>query len=290
MADGYSTPPEADLDQVLDLLSRGRAGLATDFDGTISPIVSPPEAARPLPGVEDALRRLVDRLAVVALVSGRGVADLVLRADVPGALYVGNHGLEWWRDPAFGSGGPSRDEPSRLAALPTAEETERLAAAAAYLQERLHELPGARLEDKGVALAIHYRDVAHPEEAHGRLLRLARQLAADRLELREGKLVIELVLPRGTNKGTALEQLAQHDHLDALVFMGDDLTDRDGFAGLRRLRARGVQTLALAVRGAETPRAVIEAADATLAGPAGAAALLASVAARLELQERAVPT
>jgi trehalose-phosphatase len=278
--------PECTVDQVVGLLGLGRAGLATDFDGTVSPIVSPPEAARPLPGVEASLQRLVDALALVAVVSGRSVVDLMGRIVVPGAVYVGNHGLESWQEPRSG-GGPTLARPTRLAAAPTAEETARLAAAAGYLAERLHELPGARLEDKGVAVAIHYRDVLQPELAEERLLDLARQLAGDRLELRRGKLVIELVLPRGTNKGTALERLAQEQRLEALIFIGDDLTDCDGFAGMRRLRARGVRTLGLAVQGAETPRVVIDAADATLAGPPGVAALLVELAARLEAPLRA---
>src|SRR5439155_31433 len=92
------------------LLCDGPAGLATDFDGTVSPIVSPPEAARPLPGVEQSLGLLVDYLAVVALVSGRTVADLALRIDVPGAIYVGNHGLEWWSSPGRGPARPTIDQ------------------------------------------------------------------------------------------------------------------------------------------------------------------------------------
>src|SRR5206468_12961816 len=71
-------PPPVDPETAWRLLGEGPAGLATDFDGTVSPIVSPPEAARPLPGVEASLNRLVDQLAVVALVSGRTVADLAL--------------------------------------------------------------------------------------------------------------------------------------------------------------------------------------------------------------------
>ena len=107
--------PDSALDAAIDLcratLAVAPAGLATDFDGTVSPIVSPPEAARPLPGVEASLSRLVDHLAVVALVSGRTITDLALRIDVPGALYVGNHGLEWWTSPGRGAGRPTVDRP-----------------------------------------------------------------------------------------------------------------------------------------------------------------------------------
>jgi trehalose-phosphatase len=98
------------------------------------------------------------------------------------------------------------------------------------------------------------------------------------------------VLPRGADKGTALERLTVDHRLERVVFIGDDLTDRDGFAACRRLRERGVLAVALAVLGPETPPAVVEAADATVAGPAGVAELLATLAARSELTSRAVPT
>ena len=272
------------------LLAEGRGGLATDFDGTISPIVSPPEAARPMPGVEASLGRLVGQLAVVALVSGRTVADLACRIDVPGALYVGNHGLEWWPSPARGPARPRLDEPAQLTVAPTADESRLLAAAAFALESGLRELPGVRLEDKGLGIAIHYRDARDHRSAREQVLAICHGLVGQRLRLREGKQVVELVLPRGTDKGTAMERLiAEHD-LDSLIFIGDDLTDRDGFVACRRLRERGLSTLALAVLGPETPPSVVEAADATVAGPAGAAELLASLASRAELAGRAVTT
>jgi trehalose 6-phosphate phosphatase len=55
----------------------GRAGevaLCLDFDGTLSPIVDDPQAARPLPGIVELLEPLADRFAAVALISGRPTA------------------------------------------------------------------------------------------------------------------------------------------------------------------------------------------------------------------------
>ena len=45
--------------------------LCLDFDGTLSPIVDDPEAARPLEGIVELLEPLADRFAAVALISGR---------------------------------------------------------------------------------------------------------------------------------------------------------------------------------------------------------------------------
>ena len=48
-----------------------QVALCLDFDGTLSPIVPDPEAARPLEGMVKLLGRLATRFAAVALVSGR---------------------------------------------------------------------------------------------------------------------------------------------------------------------------------------------------------------------------
>lgn len=274
--------PTANLEEVLNLVGDGRAGLATDFDGTISAIVSPPEAAVPLPGVEQALRVLTERLAVVALVSGRGVADLAARVDVPGALYVGNHGLERRQHVA--------SQPTHLTATPTAEESFLLEAAALSLKARLTPLVGVRIEDKGLGLAVHYRDAPRPGPVRALILQCCHTLAGERLEIREGKQVVELVLPRGTNKGTAMSRIARDHDLRGLVFLGDDLTDRDGFAATARLRADGLRTLSIAVRGPETPAAVLDAADAVVAGPSAAAGLVVALARAPRLQASPVPT
>ena len=60
------------------LLARpGQALLATDFDGTLAPIVADPRAARPLPGAVPALRRLARAVGTVAVITGRPAAEAV---------------------------------------------------------------------------------------------------------------------------------------------------------------------------------------------------------------------
>jgi len=49
----------------------GRAGVLLDFDGTLSPIVARPELAKIRDGARDAIARLVERLAIVAVISGQ---------------------------------------------------------------------------------------------------------------------------------------------------------------------------------------------------------------------------
>src|SRR5258706_6970204 len=73
------------------------AGILTDFDGTLSPIVELPEAARPLDGVSELLGQLAQRYAVVAVLSGRPVAFLQEWLP-PSVVLSGLYGLEVVRD------------------------------------------------------------------------------------------------------------------------------------------------------------------------------------------------
>src|SRR5687767_7147054 len=77
------------------LASRPRLLVATDFDGTLAPIVPHPEDAR-LPG---ATRGLMRRIAacddiLFAVISGRELEDVRTRVGLDTLLYAGNHGLE----------------------------------------------------------------------------------------------------------------------------------------------------------------------------------------------------
>jgi trehalose 6-phosphate phosphatase len=73
----------------------GRLVLLLDFDGTLAPIVERPELAAMPEATRDGLSRLMARPGVeVAVVSGRGLADVRERAAIPGIAYAGNHGME----------------------------------------------------------------------------------------------------------------------------------------------------------------------------------------------------
>jgi trehalose 6-phosphate phosphatase len=270
---------EEGLRRLREALAQRPAGLATDFDGTVSQIVSPPEAAVPLPGAEAALRRLVGRLDVVALVSGRAVADLGKRIDVPGAVYVGLHGLEWaQRDYA--------DERPRqvLAVTPTADESSYITAAGDTLKAAFMHEAGVRVEDKGLGVAVHYRDAPDPLEIRPRILKLCTDLAtagdgAAALAVREGKLVVELGLSRGTDKGQALRRLVEERGLRSIAFFGDDVTDMDGFRALGDLREHGIVTVCVVVATPDAPSRLRDAGDVVLTSPHEAVALLEQVAA-----------
>ena len=262
------------LEHVVDLaaaaLAHAPAGLATDFDGTLSPIVLRPDEARVLPEARVALRRLSRHLPLVAVVSGRPVADLVLRLGLPSPTYIGNHGVERWRDAVA------------LMPTPTAEQAAGLAAARDLLGEALADLPGIRFEEKNLGFAVHYREAPNPDLVRSRVFGLAGHLARLGLAAREGKRVFEIRFVHSPTKGTSVDWLVEAHGLRGMVFIGDDHTDVDAFRALRARRERGgFEALNVAVLGAETPQVVREAADVAVAGPDDVADLLCRLAERL---------
>ena len=73
---------------------RRKAAIFLDVDGVLAPIVPRPEDARVPDDTRVELRRLHERYALVACVSGRSGPDARRVVDVPELIYVGNHGLE----------------------------------------------------------------------------------------------------------------------------------------------------------------------------------------------------
>lgn len=190
--------------------------LATDVDGTLSPIVVAPDAARLVPGALEALLALdADPSVHVAVVSGRPLVDLFGQFGLPDTLHVvGSHGAE------FGASIPlDSAERSRL------DEVRRILAAA------LVDAPGAHIEDKPVAAALHVRAVA--AEVGGRVLQRARVALADMpgITVHEGHCVLEVAV-RKVNKAAAVALLRDRLQPATVVFIGDDASDEGVFATL----------------------------------------------------------
>jgi trehalose 6-phosphate phosphatase len=184
--------------------------VATDYDGVLARLRDEPSAAVPEPGVAEALARLaaVDGVTV-ALVSGRGVADLQATSGFTGPYrWVGSHGAEF--------DGPSSGE---LAA--------RRDALAELLAPAVGGTAGARLEIKPASVAVHVRQVVD-RDAAAALLAQVRALVDSSLTLKPGKEVLEVTVT-DADKGTALRRLIAELGPAATVYLGDDVTDEDGF-------------------------------------------------------------
>lgn len=225
-------------------------GVFVDFDGTLSPIVDDPAAARPIAGTAALLAELADRLGLVAVVSGRPVAFLA--EHLAGAGRTRLHGLY----------GLERAGPDGVEVEPAARRWRPVVAAAAAAAGP--ELPpGAAVEPKGLTVTIHYRAV--PDRA-GQVHEVATRLAvAHGLVAHRGKMSVELRPPLEVDKATVLSRLSAP--LANVAYAGDDLGDLPAFAVLGRLREQGRTTLTIAAGGAEAPPEVLAAADVVVAGP-----------------------
>ncbi|MCR6631708.1 MAG: trehalose-phosphatase [Magnetospirillum sp.] len=187
-----------------------------DVDGTLIEIAPTPSAIVMPEELPPLLQRLHDQHGgALALVSGRrldNLRQLMAPFDPPAA---GLHGLEW-RD---GAGLVGRVEPP-----PGLEEMRR------RLHREAEQVTGLLLEDKGPALALHYRQAPDLAEY---VLRTAEAVVRDHpaYGLVVGKMVVE-IKPRGADKGAAVAAFMRAPPFAGRVpvFVGDDVTDEDGFA------------------------------------------------------------
>jgi trehalose 6-phosphate phosphatase len=232
-----------------------QAGVLLDFDGTLSPIVDDPDAARPSDGVVASLERLSEAYGLVAVLSGRPVAFLrpLLPPDV---VISGLYGLEVVRQ------GVLADHPYAGSWREAIEDVARSSAALGP--------DGMRVEPKGLSLTLHYR--TRPDLAEAVRAWAATQAARSGLVVRPARMSVELHPPIATDKGTALEQLTAD--LTAVCYVGDDVGDLPAFDALDRLAASEVHTLRVAVASDESPPELIGRADLVLDGTAAVPSFL----------------
>jgi len=271
--------------------------IVSDFDGTLSPIVLEPTAARIVPAARAALRRLArlaeerpERVRVVVL-SGRAARDVAGRVRVGGVAYHGNHGIE-----AGTLARRGRAEQLEVASDAVLEPFVPGATALGRAVAReLGSPPWLFVEDKGPSVAFHFRQAPDPERARAALLEaitaVETEVGDHGLAAIDGRRVIEFRPAEAGGKGTAVERLIERERPGAVLVMGDDRTDAEAFEAVRAARDAGrLDGLAIAVLShLETPPEVHETADAALPDPAAAARVLTLVARLLEQEGTSRP-
>ncbi|WP_324665441.1 trehalose-phosphatase [Haloarcula sediminis] len=215
--------PVVDADRVADQLGDA-PGLvvALDFDGTLAPIEDDPDT----PGITAANRRAVERLVdhpdtLVAVVSGRQLADLRPRVGIEGVRYVGNHGLEYTVD---GEREVHPEAEARMADLQDAR---------VEIETRLSEMDGVHVEDKGVTLTVHYRRAtdASAEDVTAVVEDVVGPVEG--LQTGSGKMIVEVKPTVDWHKGAIVERLRDEvPDTWQTVYVGDDTTDEDAFGVL----------------------------------------------------------
>ncbi len=195
-----------------------------DYDGTLTPIVSLPKDANLSEEMRDTLIKLSNQ-CTVAIVSGRGLADVRNRVGIEGLYYAGSHGYE--------IEGPDiqmeYDQAQKYVQLFDKLESQ--------LTPEANQIPGALVERKKFSVALHYRNVDAAQRPQIDALAKKYHELFPEIRIGTGKMVYELRPNLDWDKGKALEYL-----IDALgiskrntkiFYLGDDITDEDAFKAIK---------------------------------------------------------
>lgn len=200
--------------------------LFLDFDGTLASLASHPDGVTldgSLPALLVALR---ERLSgAIALVTGRTLATLDAITGLPHFAAAGIHGHEW----RLASDKPvSADNPVGADRVVRA------------LRQRFGADGRLVIEDKGAAVALHFRRA--PERGQECIAAMQELVTSPDFEILLGHFAVE-ARPRGADKGAALRALAGHAPFAdrSPIFVGDDVTDEDGFRAAAALGGHGVK-------------------------------------------------
>jgi trehalose-phosphatase len=223
--------PEDPAAGILQLIAGRSPACFLDYDGTLTPIAARPEDARLTVEMRATLARAA-RHFPLAVISGRDLEDLRRLVGLPHLIYAGSHGFE------IAGPGLCFEAPGGTDALrPLAEASDELAG-------QVEGVPGARLERKRFAVAVHLRQA--PAEALAGVEAAVDQVLTRHPQLRKtgGKQVFELRPAIDWDKGRAVHWLIGRLGLDRSdvvpVYVGDDDTDEDAF---RTLRGQGLGIL-----------------------------------------------
>jgi trehalose 6-phosphate phosphatase len=196
--------------------------LFLDVDGTLLHIATRPDLVEVDPPLLELLRSLERRCdGALALISGRPIVELDEMFEPLFLAIAGVHGCErrdaqgHWLKPQFEEDGFVRFRQE--------------------LVQGLSGLEGLIIEDKRYALALHYREHPGLESPLRDVLASLSPSLPVHLQIIEGDEVIE-IKPASHDKGTAIEAFLQEAPFAGRhpIFIGDDLTDQDGFAAVRR--------------------------------------------------------
>ncbi len=198
--------------------SAGSIAVFLDFDGTLAPIQTTPAEVR----LSAPMRLAIGRLAAnkrtrVWIISGRKRDDVREKTGLHRIRYLGVHGWE--------TGFPVALDP---------EIQRQLDSARRGLETGIENLPGVWIEDKGPALAIHYRQAGESDSAIARALVREQMVHLNgAFRLMSGKKVWEILSREVGDKGSAIRrELGRRDHRALAVYVGDDSTDEQAFAAL----------------------------------------------------------
>ncbi|MFP3879826.1 MAG: trehalose-phosphatase, partial [Dehalococcoidia bacterium] len=216
-------------DEIVERLREETPAIFLDYDGTLTPIVEDPKKAMLPDRIRKVIRRLTEHYSV-AIISGRDLDDVQKMVGISDIAYAGSHGFD-----IVGPGGKYRNQEMGKQFLSMLEDAER------ELRKAVKDTPGAKVEHKRFAIALHYRQVESTRV--NTLQQRFDDILSHYPELRKGtgKKVMELRPDVAWDKGKALQYLLEALYTDSgrilPLYIGDDTTDEDAF---RAISDRGI--------------------------------------------------
>lgn len=203
--------------------------LFLDIDGTILELAETPGQVVIPAGLHELVRNL-DTVTgrALALISGRSLGDIDALFGIPGLAAAGLHGVEC----RTGDG---------VVHVQSVDESV-IQNFRARLRTCTERYPGLVLEDKKYSLAVHFRRAAHLQAEVEQILRETIAGHDSAFHILRGKMIAE-IKPRGPDKGFAIRRFMQsppfRDRVP--VFIGDDITDEDGFLTTNELKGVAIK-------------------------------------------------
>jgi trehalose-phosphatase len=203
--------------------------LFLDYDGTLTSIVSTPEKAKLPPRVRQSIKRLQKNPRyTIAIISGRSLKDIKRMVGIRGLIYAGNHGLE------------IEGVRSRIPRPVSGATSSIIKKIRSALERELRGIRGARVEDKGCTLSVHFRLVNYRQRPLvKKIFRdiVRPDVSSGKIKVSSGKMVLEVRPAVEWGKGNAVLHIIAGKRGAMPVYIGDDLTDQDAF---RAIRGRGI--------------------------------------------------
>jgi len=201
------------------------AAVFLDVDGTLAPLEAQPTGVRATPRRTSVLKSVNRALrGRVAAISGRCIQDVDRILGGSMVAVAGLHGLE--RRGADRKVHYVKPDP----AIPYVAD---------WARDLVRDNPGLLFENKHASVAVHYR--MRPD-LEAQLIAAVRAVGLETgLQFRPGSMVVELRTP-GPHKGDALLAFMTEVPFQGAIpiYVGDDLTDEDGFEAAASVGGVGV--------------------------------------------------
>jgi trehalose 6-phosphate phosphatase len=191
--------------------------LFLDVDGTLLELTDSPFDTCADAELKALLSEVAERLGgALALVSGRSIEYLDALFAPLRLPAAGLHGVERRKATGIMHGASFVDS--------------QLDPARAVFKALIETHPGTLFEDKGRTVAVHFRMAPQFESVVRETMVAAAARLSSNYHIQEGSMMFE-VKPRGFTKGSAIGAFMREPPFSGRkpVFVGDDLTDMDGF-------------------------------------------------------------